>query len=367
MRRHFIDNLRWLVVLALFPYHTFMVFNNFGESFYVKGAAVPSLSAVVAALWPWLMPLLFTLAGISAAYALQIRSPKEFAAERVRRLLIPLVAGVLLLVPLQTYIAERFHNGYTGGYLAQYVLFFTKPTDLSGYNGGFTPAHLWFVAYLFVISLAALPLMAWGRKRDPAFLDRIPAPLLPLLFVVPSVSQMLLDIQGKSVGEYLAFFLLGFFLLSRDAVQIKLQKYRFFFLGAALLFGGLYLYFGRTVDGIAIEFLYGPYAWIAVLALLGLGKQSLDFSNRVTVYLSAASYPVYLIHQQWIVVCAYFALRLTGVIWQQILLILLPAAAATFLTYEIFRRNPVTRFLFGIKQAPKNNARGAKSGKPRLD
>jgi len=34
-----------------------------------------------------------------------------------------------------------FHNGYTGNCFEQYILFFTKLTDLSGYNGGFTPAH----------------------------------------------------------------------------------------------------------------------------------------------------------------------------------------------------------------------------------
>lgn len=82
------------------------------------------------------------VAGISSCYALRKRTPREYVKERVLRLLVPLLAGVALLVPIQTYVAEVFHNGYGGGYLAQYVLFFTKPTDLTGYHGGFTPAHL---------------------------------------------------------------------------------------------------------------------------------------------------------------------------------------------------------------------------------
>ena len=36
MRKHYIDNIRWLCVLLLFPFHTLRVFNA-GESFYVKG------------------------------------------------------------------------------------------------------------------------------------------------------------------------------------------------------------------------------------------------------------------------------------------------------------------------------------------
>jgi hypothetical protein len=39
MRKHFIDNLRWICVLLLIPYHTCMIYNRFGENFYVRGAA----------------------------------------------------------------------------------------------------------------------------------------------------------------------------------------------------------------------------------------------------------------------------------------------------------------------------------------
>ena len=94
---------------------------------------------------------------MSSAYAPDKRTNCEYVKERIFKLLIPFVVGTLVVVPAQTYFAERFHNGYTGGYLHQYVLFFTGPTDLTGYRGGFTPAHLWFLLYLFIISVAALP------------------------------------------------------------------------------------------------------------------------------------------------------------------------------------------------------------------
>lgn len=84
------------------------------------------------------------------------RSSKEYIKERIKKLLITCISGVLLIVPIMTYFAEKFHNGYDGGYFNQYILFFTKKTDLSGFTGGFTPGHLWFLLCLFVISLIAL-------------------------------------------------------------------------------------------------------------------------------------------------------------------------------------------------------------------
>lgn len=37
MRKHYLDNIRTIVILLLFPYHTFMIWNNFGTKFYIWG------------------------------------------------------------------------------------------------------------------------------------------------------------------------------------------------------------------------------------------------------------------------------------------------------------------------------------------
>ncbi len=353
MRKYHIDNLRWAVVLFLFPYHTFMVYNHFGDDFYVKGAALPFAGNVIIATWPFLMPLMFLLAGVSSYYALQKRSTGEYCKERVKRLLIPFLAGVLLLVPSQTYFAERFHNGYTGGYVRQYLLFFTKPTDLSGNTGGFTPGQLWFILFLFVISLLTLPLLHWRKQSGKQFAaEKIPLPLLLLFFLIPSVSQIVLDFGGKSLGEYSAFFLLGYFVVAREALQQKLEKYRWLLLALALCSMIPYTFFGRELEAkstLAYEALYGFYAWAAVLALLGLGRRYFAQHNKLTAYLSGASFGIYEFHQQWLVMAAFFALRWTGSVPLQLAMILAFSVGATFLQYELFRRWSVTRFLFGLK------------------
>lgn len=155
-RNHYIDNIRWMALFLLFPFHSFIIYNNFGEGNYIKGAENEILTKFTSILWPWFMPLLFVIAGISSMYALRNRTIKGYLIERLKKLFVPLFFGIIFICPFLTFFAEKYHNGYTGTYLQQYILFFTKETDLTGYNGGFTPAHLWFLLYLLVISIIAI-------------------------------------------------------------------------------------------------------------------------------------------------------------------------------------------------------------------
>ncbi len=347
------DNLRSIAVLMLFPYHTCMVYNGF-ESFYVKDGVVPAFSAFIAFCHPVYMQLMFALAGVSASYALERRSLGAYALERVKRVLVPLIVGLLLIVPMQTYYAERFHNGYTGGYLAQYAKFFTPGPDWSGYHGGFTPGHLWFLAYLFVISIAAIPLIVVGRKR--AAQPSSPAWTLPKLFalaIIPLLMQPIADIGGKSLGEFFAFFLLGYFVLSRGAVQRLLANISLFLTICACLLACLNVVFvlrgsvghwGLWFDAYA-EWL----SWVGVLALVGLGRRHLNRESAIGRYLARASFPIYVFHQSFVVMAAYYALSLTAATALQVAFILVISFVLTIAAYEIASRHRVARILFGIK------------------
>jgi surface polysaccharide O-acyltransferase-like enzyme len=66
--------------------------------------------------------------------------------------------------------------------------------------------------------------------------------------------------------------------------------------------------------------------------------------------MSESSFGIYVFHQQWTVIAAYFALMLTGSVLMQMILILVASIVFTFINFEIFKRIPVTRFMFGIKE-----------------
>ena len=78
------------------------------------------------------------------------------------RLFIPLVFGLLTFVPFTIYIQHSdilsLQEGYAG-------FFHIDLNQLDGMNGTFTPAHLWFILFLFVFSLVGLPIFQWLRSE----------------------------------------------------------------------------------------------------------------------------------------------------------------------------------------------------------
>ena len=358
MRKYYIDNIRNLGILLLFPFHTCMIYNGF-ESFYVHGNVVKGCDNFILITGIWFMPLLFLLAGISSFYALQKRSKEKYLKERFHKLLVPAFWGILLLVPIQTYYAEKFHNNYKGGFLNQYVLFFTKPTDLTGYTGGFTPAHLWFLLYLFVIAVLALPLMIKLINPNNRVINWFNKPInVVLLFIIPFLASGILDIGGKSLGAFFSFVLIGFLLCKQDKIFDMLERYRQLYLTISLLLTAvLYkIYYaygwkaGLSAEAIAFSAFRHLLMWVSILTILGYGKKYLNFCNKLTNYFTKAAFPVYVFHQNWLIVIGYYILRATNVFILQFSSIILISFAASILTYEIFRRIPITRFMFGIKK-----------------
>jgi surface polysaccharide O-acyltransferase-like enzyme len=354
MRRYYIDNLRWISVLMLFPYHACMVYNNFGENFYIKSDGIPLLSGFIEVNYSWFMPLLFVISGISSRYALNIRTQKEFIKERVLKLFIPLVSGILLLVPMQTFYAEKFHNGYDEGYFHQYIIFFTKETDLTGYTGGFTPAHLWFILYLFIISLVALPVIEIYKKSK----HKIPVDKLSVLSILPMfiiflVMALILDIGGKSLGEYFALFMLGYIILSEDTIQLKLEKNRWCLFGTFIIMTVLNMIVRNLWHsnlGIIYDMFSRLLTWFGILGIMGMSKHYLNFNNKVTRYFSKASFPIYIFHQSLLVLTAYYTLKIISSAVVQVVLIVIISFVLTMIMYEMLKRIPITRFLFGIKE-----------------
>lgn len=84
--------------------------------------------------------------------------------------------------------------------------------------------------------------------------------------------------------------------------------------------------------------------------LLGIGQSKLNFHNRISIYFTQTSFPVYILHMPILVVAGFFALKLPIGVAGQFLLIVLISFIVTFLIYEIVKRIPVLRFLLGMKK-----------------
>lgn len=111
MRYHYLDNIRWVTVLLVMFFHVFYYFNA-----YCMGSGIGGFSdyqpqdAVLYLLYPWLMPLLFVVAGMSSRYALQRKSAGEYLCTRTRKLLVPATLGLFVFQWMAGYFGMQTMN-----------------------------------------------------------------------------------------------------------------------------------------------------------------------------------------------------------------------------------------------------------------
>ena len=349
LRQHYIDNLRNMTILLLFPVHTFMIWNDFGSRFYIWQGENKILSTLIVLVNPWFMPILFVLSGMSARYALAKRTIKEFAMQRIAKLLVPFISGTVVLVPFQTLYARKYFDNYDGSLFDNWRYFFTHFTDFSGYDGAFTPGHLWFILFLFFISIITLILfhfVPYGTVSDRV--EKMPVFGVLLLFIPVWLMYYLGNFGGFSIGKNLALYLTGYYVLSSELIIDKLEK------NIRWL---MCLYAIGTIVSVTMYYEFSYYGdlwvnfigWISILVLLVAGKRFLNERTSFTAYFNRASYPIYILHQSILVALAYYVVQISDVLLVQIFCICIGSFLLTVLAYHLIRVIPVVRKMIGIR------------------
>lgn len=372
-RVHYLDALRVLAVLMVFFFHATKAFT--AGDFLIKNELTSLVASILfgAFLAPWGMPFFFLLAGAGTWFALQRRSASQFASERFRRLFIPYLIGSVLLTPLQAYFDWRFtkqSEGYQGSYLQSIFERWNgwNPTisDRLGY-------HLWFLIFLFVFSLLALPLLIWLRDKGQGFTSKL-AGLCErrggiLLFTIPALIIQVVfrpffpDPQNWPDFFFeLYFFLSGYVIFSDKRFAQALRRDRWLELGVGILaFIGIVV---TLVIGNAEELFSNPEtpgyrlfwgiaavdAWCFSIFMLYIGMRFLDFSNRRIRYGQEAIVPFYLLHQPVIVAIAFYVVQWQASVAVKMLTVVLSSFILTLSIYEyLIRRAKPLRGLFGMK------------------
>lgn len=366
-RRHDIDWLRVLAMLAVFLFHCARYFNN--EDWHVKnGQSSVVMSVFVGVLVQWIMPLFFILSAVGSFYALSHRGNGAYVAERFKRLFIPLVFGMLVLIPPQVYIERASHSQFSGSFWQFLPHYFDGWYGFGG-NFAWMGLHLWYLEVLFVFSLLALPLFRLLRKEavqrfisraslffekpGAIFLLAIPLALMELLVNTQPQGWGRRDFGGWSVLTYLVFFILGYVVACEPQLQKSIQRHRIAALALGItttIFGYFLVKAGISSREFWVAFLRAFNSWFWLTAILGFGGRYLTFNNRLLKYANEAVLPFYILHQTVIVIMGLFIIGWNISVGAKYLFLVVVSFSIIVSIYEFaVRRLSPMRFLFGMK------------------
>ena len=359
MRKHWMDNLRWVTVLLVLLYHVIYFYNNKGVFGGIGGFGpypeCPQYQDVVMyILYPWFMPLLFILAGVSARYALDRYDGKTWFKARTRKLLVPSTIGLLVFHWMVGYFntAVASQAGTLDGMpgIAKYFLWAISGTG-----------PLWFIQDLWLFSL----LLLLVRKLDVK--DRLwnACGKLNIVWIILlgvvywAAEQLLIHNPRPETADglynlykplfYLIVFLLGYFVFSHDQVQEKLEKAWAPLLGCAVVAGGILIGTTFGQDNTTPQYLGSPlnciYGWLACLALMAWFKARFNRTSAFAGYMTRSSFGLYIVHYLVIAALGYMMKQYTQLPpWSMYVILALAVFTLSPLLVEIIRRIPFVRW-----------------------
>jgi peptidoglycan/LPS O-acetylase OafA/YrhL len=327
-RSHHLDAIRVSAILLLIPYHA--------ARYVQKGEGDAEIvDAVVWFVHAWHMPLFFAISGFLAASALRRSTAARQLRGRFRRLGLPLVVGMLTVVPL----ANLLVIGAAAAWPRKGELPPKRELDLANVFS-LTPRHLWFIAYLLLISLVAIGIWL-AIQRAPqlgAAIKRGFGQLMQSWWGIPALALISASILITKTGwvaggsasnslipaptlfaYYSFFFLFGWLLSGQEGLVERMKRGAWLRLaaGATIAVPAFLLFYDNGdftgnvgTAGVLAEidelrfyglFTVGLVCWLTLFGIWGVLARYVRRESRVLRYLADASFWIYLIHIPFLV------------------------------------------------------------------
>jgi hypothetical protein len=236
--------------------------------------------------------------------------------------------------------------------------------------------HLWFLQYLFLISLVTLPLLLFLKsERGQLWIERLAERCDRqggiFIFVIP-LALALISLRGLFRTErgwadflwYAIYFVIGYVMVADRRFTKAFTKHQWVCLALWLVgfcggIGLVVMVFGYdplpgqesfTFMYVLYQTLWSIVSWSAVVFVLSLGARYLDFDHAILSYANEAVLPFYLFHQTIILVVGFLVIRLNVGIMPKLLIVAVISLPLILVLCELaVKRFGPGRFLFGMR------------------
>jgi glucans biosynthesis protein C len=369
-RQYYLDWIRVLAFGILIFYHSGMFFVPW-EFHFKNNEIIDWLKYPMLFFNQWRLSLLFFISGVGISFALKSRTGRQFIRERNKRLLIPLLFGMLVIIPPQVYVERVINHQFVGSYLDFLSAFRFKAYP----RGDLSWHHLWFVIYLWVYSAVGLPIfLVLKSSKGLRFLKQfyqiflhpfkiywLMLPFMLLFWSLDKISPTTHNLTHDWLNLLNSFLLvlLGYVLGQNTEFWAMLETHRKTYLWASILFGiSMYLFVHYPVFPIENDdvdfFVEGIITRIngfsVILCIGGYAKHYLNHTNKFLVYANEAVYPFYILHQTILLIIGFYIVNLSWA-WEVKLLIMMVGTflGALLIFHFLIRPLNLMRVLFGVK------------------
>lgn len=361
-RRIELDRLRSLACLTTIVLHTLQIFST-DPYYHIKSVVVS------AAFDPWLwllhalrMPIFFLIAGMVAFIAIGRASNKEFLRGRAVRLLPPFVLGIFLFAPWIKYFEVL--DGRTITWHG--IVYLTEPAPsppvllwrfFLHFFKFFSWSHMWFLAYLLLLSALMLPVLRFMQRSraDPTTRTGLVAALsLAALIAIELILRPYfprhipnLFWDWANVAVYIACFIAGAAVVRWPELQSALQRA----LPLAALAAAVGLVLFVVLDKAWPHTGIGRALWLWGMLALALGAGPVLARGTIPGerYVGEGALPLYVLHHLPLVAIGFYVKDLALPYGVRFAIIVAAAFIVTFTAYHFLVRPYNTmRFLFGM-------------------
>lgn len=376
-RLYYLDWLRVLAFGLLFLFHSWRPFDHL--PWHIKNADQNIVFDLLTFFTHgWRMFLIFLVSGAGTWLAMRSRKG-EFITDRLKRLIVPFLFGILLIIPPQRFYEWIMFRDFQGGY---FDFLWMYPAQQLGDNMGASVllwfghlgTHLWYLPFLFVMTLFTLPLLKRIQKVQFDFtaLKQLMAtrfgifilclPMFISRFALKPVFSEYTDWADFLV--YIWPFLYGFILMTDDEFIEIIKKKTSLLLNVGILSSTVFIYLAATQGEQMIQvYLHPSFSLLhlglsaisAIIAIswimffLGFFAKNMNFNHRLLIPANISILPIYVLHQTLIIVFGYYIVGLELDPYIKFLIIAFTAIPASVLLYKLIQTNNISRFLFGLK------------------
>jgi glucans biosynthesis protein C len=271
----------------------------------------------------------------------------------------------LLIIPPQIYLVRLAEGIEYSSFLDFYPDFFNGIYP----EGNFSWGHLWFLPYLLVMSLVAIPIFLYLRKANNAVIGLfrkllLTTPLSIYLFTIPlfltdTLFEPYFPITHALVGDWYALthyfvcFLAGYLFASvGQDFWTAVQRLRYWALATGVISFMILVWLWFNSDNLYWTALFASMnRWSWILAIFGFSATYLNKESDVIKYRTQAVYPFYILHQTIIILIGYHLMNSAlPVLWKALIMIVGTFAACWFIYEFGIRRGSWLRPLFGVKK-----------------